>query len=75
MAVLPLPNLGGLLCTTLVIERNGTQRYLLQYEHVKRRMSAHRAAIVPHGTQTNKADPERGVESRRDIWRCHHGRT
>jgi hypothetical protein len=54
--------------THWVIERNGAQRYLLQYEHVKRWMSVHRVAIVPHDTQANKADPERGVESLRDIW-------
>ena len=48
--------------TKWVVERNGCQRYLLQYEHVWRWCAKWKTEIVPHDTERNKADPELGVE-------------
>jgi hypothetical protein len=45
-----------------VIERNGCQRYLLQYSHVWRWCAKWQTEIVPHDTERNKADPELGVQ-------------
>jgi hypothetical protein len=58
----------GLPITRWVVERNGAQSYLLQYEHTRRWMAKWRTDIVPHDTNANKADPQRGVETLRDIW-------
>ena len=58
----------GLPITKWVVERNGAQRYLLQYEHTRRWMAKWHVDIVPHDTNANKADPARGVETLRDIW-------
>jgi hypothetical protein len=54
-----------------IVERNGAQRYLLQYEHVRRWQAKWRVDIVPHDTALNKLDPERGIESLAGIW--HYG--
>jgi hypothetical protein len=48
--------------TKWIIERNGCQRYLLQYEHVWRWCAKWHTEIVPHDTERNKADPQLGVE-------------
>ncbi len=46
-----------------VIERNGAQRYLLQYECVTQWRRHHRVAIVAHDTHgANKTDPKLGVD-------------
>jgi hypothetical protein len=58
----------GLPITRWIIERNGAQRYLLQYESTRRWAAQHRVEIVPHDTNANKLDPDRGVETLRDVW-------
>lgn len=49
--------------THWVVEINAAQRFLLQYEHVKRWQSLTRVAIVPHTTGRNKSDPDYGVQT------------
>lgn len=55
-----------------IIEINAAQRFLLQYDHVRRWMSHHRVNIRPHETTLRKSDDELGVDMIRDWWR--HGR-
>lgn len=57
---------------TWVIENNGAQRFLLQYEFVRRWCAEHLTNILPHSTARNKSDPEYGVYTLREFWR--HGR-
>lgn len=52
-----------------VIERNGAQRFLLQYDFVRRWTTLHRTSIVPHDTNRNKHDPDYGVYILREPWR------
>jgi hypothetical protein len=54
---------------TWIVEKNGAQRFLLQYEHVRRWMAKWRVDIVPHETERNKADPEYGVQTLAGIYR------
>jgi hypothetical protein len=46
-----------------VVEQNAAQRFMLQYEHVKRWMAARGVRIIGHETHRNKADPKMGVTS------------
>lgn len=59
----------GLPITQWIIEKNGAQRFLLQYEHVRRWMQKWRVDIVPHETTLNKADPYYGVKTIAGIWK------
>jgi hypothetical protein len=52
-----------------VIERNGAQRFLLQYDFVRRWTTSHATSIVPHDTTSNKHDPDYGVYILREPWR------
>jgi hypothetical protein len=45
-----------------IVEQNGAQRFLLQYDHVRRWMSKNSVQIVPHDTYRNKTNPEFGVQ-------------
>ena len=45
------------------MERNGAQRYLLQYEFVSQWMRARKVRIIGHDTYSNKTDPKLGVEA------------
>lgn len=49
--------------THVIVERAAAQRFLLQYEHVKRWTSSRNVIVVPHDTYANKSDPELGVET------------
>lgn len=49
--------------TTWVVEQNAAQRFMLQYEHVKRWRAKRGVRIIGHETQRNKADPKMGVTS------------
>jgi hypothetical protein len=51
-----------------IIERNGAQRYLLQYEHTKRWMAKWGVAVIPHETNVNKLDPDKGLQTLRSVW-------
>jgi hypothetical protein len=59
----------GLPITTWIIEKNGAQRFLLQYEHVRRWMAARRVSIIPHETQRNKSDPNWGVQVLKSVYK------
>lgn len=47
--------------TTWVVERNCGQRWLLQYEHVRRWQAVRQVSIKTHDTTKNKADPDLGI--------------
>ncbi len=49
--------------THVIVETNAAQRFLLQYDHVRRWMALRGVEIVPHDTHRNKSDPELGVDS------------
>ncbi len=49
--------------THVIVETNAAQRFLLQYDHVRRWMALNSVEIVPHDTHRNKSDPELGVDS------------
>lgn len=53
----------GLPITTWIVEANAAQRFLLQYEHVKRWMAKHQVNVRAHQTHRNKADADFGVET------------
>lgn len=52
-----------------IVEKNGAQRFLLQYEHVRRWMAKWRVDIIPHETERNKADPQYGVQTIAGIYK------
>jgi hypothetical protein len=52
-----------------VIEKNGAQRFILQYSHVKRWVRKWNVSIIPHETMSNKSDKEYGVWSLAPHWR------
>jgi hypothetical protein len=59
----------GVPITHWVIERNGAQRFLLQYDFVRRWCALHATSIVPHDTHSNKHDPDYGIYILREPWR------
>lgn len=48
---------------TWIVERNAAQRFLLQYDHVRRWQAKSGVEIIGHDTGRNKSDPEFGVET------------
>lgn len=46
-----------------IVESNAAQRFLLQYDHVRRWVAKHGCQIIPHQTHRNKSDPEFGVQT------------
>ena len=59
----------GFPITTWIVEANAAQRFLLQYDHVRRWRSLHGVDIIPHTTSRNKSDPQFGVETIAPHWR------
>jgi hypothetical protein len=53
----------GFPITHVIVEDNAAQRFLLQYDHVRRWMALNSVEIVPHSTHRNKSDAEFGVET------------
>ena len=49
--------------TYIIVEQNAAQRFLLQYDHVKRWQSINGVNIVPHSTHRNKSDEDYGVQT------------
>lgn len=49
--------------STWIVEANAAQRFMLQYDHVRRWQALRRVRIVPHQTHRNKSDAEYGVQS------------
>lgn len=52
----------GVPITHWIVEINAAQRFLLQYDHVRRWSSQNSVEIVPHSTHRNKTDPQYGVQ-------------
>lgn len=48
--------------THWIVEVNAAQRFLLQYDHVRRWTAKNSVQIVPHTTHNNKTNPEFGVQ-------------
>lgn len=46
-----------------VVEQNAAQRFLLQYDHVRRWQAQRSVRVIGHTTSRNKADPDFGVQS------------
>jgi len=59
----------GFPITTWIVEANAAQRFMLQYDHVRRWRSLHSVDIIPHTTSRNKSDPQFGVETIAPHWR------
>ena len=59
----------GFPITTWIVEANAAQRFMLQYDHVRRWRSMHDVDIIPHTTSRNKSDPNYGVETIAPHWR------
>jgi hypothetical protein len=47
----------------LIVEKNGAQRFLLQYMWFRNWLSQNSIQCRPHETQSNKSDPDLGVET------------
>jgi hypothetical protein len=56
----------------VIVEANAAQRFLLQYDHVRRWMTLRKVNIVPHQTHRNKSDEKFGVQTIAPHYR--HGR-
>jgi len=54
---------------TWIIEANAAQRFMLQYDHVRRWRSLNDVDILPHTTGKNKSDKDYGVETIAPHWR------
>ena len=59
----------GFPITTWIVEANAAQRFMLQYDHVRRWRSLHSVDIIPHTTSRNKSDSNFGVETLAPHWR------
>ena len=49
--------------TTLIVEANAAQRFMLQYDLFRKWASLRGVSVIPHQTHRNKSDPEFGVQS------------
>lgn len=47
----------------VIVESNAAQRFLLQYDHVRRWQALRGVNVVPHATHRNKSDPKFGVQT------------
>jgi len=59
----------GFPITTWIVEANAAQRFMLQYDHVRRWRGMNDVDILPHTTSRNKSDPNYGVETIAPHWR------
>jgi len=59
----------GFPISTWIVESNAAQRFMLQYDHVRRWRSLNDVDIIPHTTSKNKSDPNYGVETIAPHWR------
>jgi hypothetical protein len=56
--------------THVIVEQNAAQRFLLQYDYVKKWQALRGVRIVPHNTYNNKTDPQFGVQATLpQVWR------
>lgn len=49
--------------THVIVEANAAQRFMLQYDHVRRWSAKRGVQIIPHQTHRNKSDESYGVQS------------
>ena len=49
--------------TTLIVEANAAQRFMLQYDLFRKWASTRSVNVIPHQTHRNKSDPEFGIQS------------
>jgi hypothetical protein len=54
--------------THWIVEINAAQRFMLQYEHVRRWQGLRNVTIIPHATHRNKSDPDYGVQTVGPHW-------
>jgi hypothetical protein len=54
-----------------IVEANAAQKFMLQFEHMRRWLAFRRVALIPHTTYANKADPVLGIETLKGVYR--HG--
>lgn len=60
----------GIPITHWVVEQNAAQRFLLQYDHIKRWVRLHGTNIYPHNTvASNKLDPDYGIQMLQNRYR------
>lgn len=59
----------GLPVTYWIIEANAAQRFMLQYEHVRRWLGHWRTNLIPHQTHVNKSDPELGITALKPLYK------
>jgi hypothetical protein len=59
----------GLPITTWIVEKNGAQNFMLQYEHVRRWLAQWRVRLIPHNTHSNKSDSQYGVQTLAGVYR------
>lgn len=52
-----------------IVEKNGAQRYLLQYDHVRKWMALRNVQIYGHTTGRIKHDPDLGVQTLGPVYR------
>jgi hypothetical protein len=52
-----------------IVEANAAQRFMLQYDHVRRWCAARGVRLVAHQTHRNKTDPDYGVQMLAWPWR------
>jgi hypothetical protein len=55
--------------TYWIIEVNAAQRFMLQYDHVRRWQRMAGVQIIGHSTHRNKADPDFGVQMVKNLYR------
>ena len=59
----------GVTITHVIVEVNAAQRFLLQYDHVRRWMAMTGVEIVAHSTHRNKSDSEYGIQTLGPHWK------
>lgn len=52
-----------------IVEQNAAQRFMLQYDHVKRWRQLRGVEIIPHSTNVNKSDANYGVTTISQHWK------
>lgn len=49
--------------TQVIAEANAAQRFILQYDHVRRWQALRKVSVIPHQTHRNKSDADFGVQT------------
>lgn len=52
-----------------IVEANAAQRFILQYDHVRRWQRQHGVQIISHQTHRNKSDPDYGIQMLKNLYR------